>query len=193
VLSGTTEDLVADVLPAGAWLVDLGRHELRGVPRPERVVQLCHPDLRNDFPPLRTPKSVGVHNLPVQLTSFVGRGAQMTELEKLLVDNRLVTLTGAGGAGKTRLAVEVAARIAAEFGDGVWYVDLAPITHPGVVAVAVARALGLPDQPGRSTMDTLLRFVRDRQMLVVTETNGRYRFAIAGKPWSEYVSGATCW
>jgi predicted ATPase len=147
----------------------LGTHPLRDLPRPERVLQLCHPDLRNDFPPLRTPKSVGVHNLPVQLTSFVGRGAQMIDLEKLLVDNRLVTLTGAGGAGKTRLAVEIAARIAHEFGDGVWYVDLAPITHPGVVPVAVARALGLPDQPGRSTMDTLLRFVRDRQMLVLLD------------------------
>jgi predicted ATPase/class 3 adenylate cyclase/DNA-binding CsgD family transcriptional regulator len=169
VLSGTTEDLVVDVLPTDVWLTDLGRHELRGVPRPERVVQLCHPDLRNDFPPLRTAKAVVSHNLPVQLTSFVGRGAQMTDLEKLLVDNRLVTLTGAGGAGKTRLGVEIAARIAAEFGDGVWYIDLAPVTHPGVVAVAVARALGVPDQPGRFTMDTLLRFVRDRQMLVVLD------------------------
>jgi predicted ATPase len=169
VLSGTTEDLVADVLPADAWLVDLGRHELRGVPRPERVVQLCHPDLRNEFPPLRTASTVVSHNLPVQLTSFVGRGAPMTDVEKLLVDNRLVTLTGAGGAGKTRLAVEIAARIAAEFGDGVWYVDVAPVTHPAVVPVTVARALGLPDQPGRSTMDTLLRFVRDRQMLVVLD------------------------
>ena len=168
-LSGTTEDLVADVLPADAWLTDLGPHQLRGVPRPERVVQLCHPDLRNDFPPLRTTSTVVSHNFPVQLTSFVGRGAQMTDLEKLLVDNRLVTLTGAGGAGKTRLGVEIAARIAAEFGDGVWYVDLAPITHPGVVAVAVARAFGLPDQPGLSTMDTLLRFVRDRQMLMVLD------------------------
>jgi class 3 adenylate cyclase len=169
VLSGTTEDLVADVLPADAWLVDLGRHELRGVLRPERVVQLCHPDLRNDFPALRTTSTVVSHNFPVQLTNFVGRGAQMTELEKLLVDNRLVTLTGAGGAGKTRLAVEIAARIAAEFGDGVWCVDLAPVTHPGIVPVAVARAFGLPDQPGRSTMDTLLRFVRDRQLLVVLD------------------------
>jgi len=169
VLSGTTEDLVADVLPADAWLTDLGRHELRGVPRPERVVQVCHPDLRNDFPPLRTTSTVVSHNLPVQLTSFVGRGAQMTDLEKVLVDNRLVTLTGAGGAGKTRLGVEIAARIAAEFRDGVWYVDLAPITDPSVVPVTVARALGLPDQPGRSTMDALLRFVRDRQMLVVLD------------------------
>jgi predicted ATPase/class 3 adenylate cyclase len=169
VLSGATEDMVLDSLPADAWLTDLGTHALRDLPRPERVVQLCHPDLRCDFPPLRTAKAAVSHNLPVQLTSFVGRGAQMTDVEKLLVDNRLVTLTGAGGVGKTRLAVEIAARIAAEFRDGVWYVDLAPITHPAVVPVTVARALGLPDQPGRSTMDTLLRFVRDRQMLVVLD------------------------
>jgi class 3 adenylate cyclase len=167
VLSGATEELVVDSLPADAWLTDLGTHPLRDLPRPERVVQLCHPDLRNEFPPLRTSKGVGAHNLPVQLTSFVGRGARMTDVEKLLVDNRLVTLTGAGGANKTRLGVEIAARIAAEFGGGVWYVDLAPITHPAVVPVTVARAFGLPDEPGRSTMDTLLRFVRDRQMLVV--------------------------
>jgi predicted ATPase/class 3 adenylate cyclase/DNA-binding CsgD family transcriptional regulator len=169
VLSGTTEDLVADVLPADAWLVDLGRHELRGVPRPERVVQLCHPDMRNDFPPLRAPNVVVSHNLPVQLTSFVGREAEMHDARQLLADNRLVTLTGAGGAGKTRLGVEIAVRIAPEFRDGVWYVDLAPITHPGVVPVAVARALGLPDQPGRSTIDTITRFVTDRQMLVVLD------------------------
>ena len=105
----------------------------------------------------------------MQLTSFVGRDAQLTQLRELLTQNRLVTLTGAGGAGKTRLAIQVAARMAGEFGDGVWYVDLAPITDPELVAVTVARALGLPDQPGRSTMDTLLRFVRDRQMLVVLD------------------------
>ena len=77
----------------------------------------------------------------------------------MLAENRLVTLTGAGGAGKTRLAVEVAGQIAAEFPDGVWYVDLAPITDPELVPVTAARALGLPDQPGRSTTDTLLRFI----------------------------------
>src|SRR6516162_9023543 len=83
VLSGATEEMVVDRLPADAWLTDLGTHPLRDLPRPERVVQLCHPDLRNEFPPLRTPKSVGAHNLPLQLTSFVGREAQMTALEKL--------------------------------------------------------------------------------------------------------------
>jgi class 3 adenylate cyclase len=100
VLSGATEEMVVDRLPAGAWLTDLGTHPLRDLPRPERVVQLCRPDLRNDFPPLRTPKSVGAHNLPVQLTSFVGRQAEMHEVRQLLADNRLVTLTGAGGAAR---------------------------------------------------------------------------------------------
>ena len=179
VLSGATEVMVLDRLPAGAWLTDLGTHPLRDLPRPERVVQLCHPDLRNEFPPLRTADDVVAHGLPAQLTSFVGRGAQISEVRQLLAGNRLVTLTGAGGAGKTRLAVEIAARIAPEFRDGVWYVDLAPVTHPGVVPVTVARALGLPDQPGRSTMDTLLRFVRDRQMLVLLDNCEHLLEAIA--------------
>ena len=169
VLSGTTEDLVVDRLPADAWLTDLGTHPLRDLPRPERVVQLCHPDLRNDFPPLRTRETVVAQHLPVQFTSFVGREAEMNDVRQLLADNRLVTLTGAGGVGKTRLAVQVAAQMAGEFGDGVWYVDLAPITDPDLVPVAVTRALGLPDQPGRSTMDTLLRFVGDRRMLLVLD------------------------
>ena len=101
VLSGATEQLVVDWLPVDAGLADLGTHQLRDLPRPERVVQLRHPDIRNDFPPGDV-QSVDVRNLPVQLTSFVGRGAQITEVRKLLTDSRLVTLTGAGGAGKTR-------------------------------------------------------------------------------------------
>jgi predicted ATPase/DNA-binding CsgD family transcriptional regulator len=169
VLSGATEPLVVDWLPADAWLTDLGSHQLRDLPRPERVVQLCHPDLRNEFPPLRTPKSIAAQRLPVQLTTFIGRGPQIAEVRAMLADNRLVTLTGAGGVGKTRLAAEVAGQLMGEFAGGVWYVDLAPLTHPELVPVAVARALGLPDQPGRSTMDTVLRFVRDRQMLVVLD------------------------
>ena len=111
VLSGATEPIVADRLPEGVWLTELGSYPLRGVPRPERVVQLCHPDLHNEFPPLRVRQVVASHNLPAQLTSFVGRQAQMTELWQLVVGNRLVTLTGAGGAGKTRLAVEVTSEL----------------------------------------------------------------------------------
>ena len=105
----------------------------------------------------------------MQLTSFVGRDDQLAQVRELLNQNRLVTLTGAGGAGKTRLAIQIAGQLSDEFGDGIWYVDLAPITDPDVVPIAVARALELPDQPGRSTMDALLRFVRDRQMLVVLD------------------------
>ena len=169
VLSGATEQLVVDRLPEGAWLTDLGSHPLRDLPRPERVVQLCHPDLVNEFPPLRVLGTVVSQRLPAQLTSFVGRGTELTQLRELLAQNRVVTLTGAGGVGKTRLAIQVAAAMAPEFVDGVWCVDLAPLTDPELVAVTVARALGLPDQPGRSIMDSVLRFVRDRQLLVVLD------------------------
>jgi predicted ATPase/class 3 adenylate cyclase/DNA-binding CsgD family transcriptional regulator len=168
-LSGATEDLVFDRLPGDVWLMDLGSHELRDVSRPERVLQLCHPDLRNEYPPLRTAKAAAVSSLPAQLTSFVGRNAQIADVRKLLADSRFVTLTGAGGAGKTRLAIQIAAGVAGDVRDGVWYVDLAPITHPAVVPVAVAGALGLPDQPGQSTTDALLRFVGDRQILIVLD------------------------
>jgi predicted ATPase/class 3 adenylate cyclase/DNA-binding CsgD family transcriptional regulator len=168
-LSGTTEDLVAERLPADTWLVDLGTHSLRDLPRPERVMQLCHPDLVNDFAPLRVAKAVISQHLPAQFTSFVGRDRELARVRELLADNRLVTVTGAGGAGKTRLAVQVAGQLAGEFSGGVWYVDLAPITDPELVPTTAARALGLPDQPGRSTMDTLTRFIADRQMLVVLD------------------------
>jgi predicted ATPase/class 3 adenylate cyclase/DNA-binding CsgD family transcriptional regulator len=168
-LSGITEALVVDRIPDDAWLTDLGTHPLRDLPRPERVVQLSHPDLVNDFPPLRVVKAVVSQHLPMHLTTFIGRDEQLTQVRELLTQNRLVTLTGAGGAGKTRLAIQIAGHLSGEFGEGIWYVDLAPITDPDVVPIAVARAFELPDQPGRSTMDALLRFVRDRQMLVVLD------------------------
>jgi predicted ATPase/class 3 adenylate cyclase/DNA-binding CsgD family transcriptional regulator len=169
VLSGAAEEIIADHLPPGAWLLPLGSHQLRDLRRPERVIQLCHPDLHNEFPPLRLPERVASQGLPLQLTSFVGRTAQIGDLTRILSDNRLVTLTGSGGAGKTRLAIEVAGRIGAEFPDGTKYVDLAPITEPELVAVTTARLLGLPDQPGRSATDAVLRFIGDRQVLLVLD------------------------
>jgi predicted ATPase/class 3 adenylate cyclase/DNA-binding CsgD family transcriptional regulator len=169
VLSGTTGDLVADALPDDAWLADLGTHPLRDLPRPERVMQLCHPDLCNEFPPLRTREAAVVQHLPVQLTSFVGRDAEILKVRGLLAENRLVTLTGAGGVGKTRLAVEVAAAVAESYGDGTWYVDLAPLTDPELLPITVARTLGLPDQPGRAPQTALLQFVGNRHMLVVLD------------------------
>ncbi|MGA9674132.1 MAG: LuxR C-terminal-related transcriptional regulator [Mycobacterium sp.] len=169
VLSGATEPLVIDHLPDGVWLTELGSYPLRGVPRPERVMQLCHPDLRNEFPPLRVRQLAAAHNLPAQLTNFFGRQAVMAELLQILADKRLVTFTGAGGAGKTRLAIEIASQLTTEFPDGIWYVDLAPITNPGTTSVKVARTLGLPDQPGRSTADVLQRFFDDKSMLMVLD------------------------
>ena len=169
VLSATTSDLLADGLPDGAWMLDLGAHPLRDLPRPERVAQLCHADLHNDFPPLRAPKNGATQHLPPQFTNFVGRDAEIEEVLRIVGANRLVTLTGAGGVGKTRLAVQVAARLDGDFADGVWYVDLAPITDPDVVPLAVTRALGLPDQAGRTTMDTLTRVIAGRHVLVVLD------------------------
>lgn len=168
-LSGATEPLVADHLPDGVWLADLGSYPLRDLARPERVVQLCHPDLDNEFPPLRVRQAVASHNLPAQLTSFVGRQAQMAELLQMVSSHRLVTLTGAGGSGKTRLAVEVASQLLTEFSEGIWYVDLAPITNSAVAPLTVARTLGLPDQPGRSTKDTLVRFFGDKVILLLLD------------------------
>jgi predicted ATPase/class 3 adenylate cyclase/DNA-binding CsgD family transcriptional regulator len=164
VLSGVTEAIVIDSLPGDAWLSDLGVHALRGLPRPERVVQLCHPDIHSEFPPLRTEAAVAQH-LPVQLTSFIGREAQVLEVRGILADNRLVTLTGAGGSGKTRLAI----RTASEVGGDVRYVDLAPITDPDLAPVAVAGALGLREQPERSTTDTIVRYLSGRQLLIVLD------------------------
>jgi predicted ATPase/class 3 adenylate cyclase/DNA-binding CsgD family transcriptional regulator len=168
-VSGITRDLVVDQLPDDAWLTDLGTHQLGDLPRPERVAQLCHSDLDVEFPPLRTTGSVVPHGLPVQLTRFVGRVPLTNDVVKALSENRLVTLAGAGGVGKTRLAVQVAAQAAAEFDGNVWFVDLAPVTDPEVVPVAAIRALGLPDQPGRSATDTLSRFLGDRQVLLVLD------------------------
>jgi class 3 adenylate cyclase len=168
-LSGATEELTAERLPPGAWLTGLGTHSLRGVVRAERVTQLCHPDIRNEFPPLRTSDVVVVQNLPLQLTSFVGRGEEMKHVNQLLDEHRLVTLTGAGGAGKTRLSLETAAQRADEHPHGVWFIDLAPIADPVTVPVTAARVLGLPDQSGPSATDTLIRFISGRRILLVLD------------------------
>jgi predicted ATPase/class 3 adenylate cyclase/DNA-binding CsgD family transcriptional regulator len=169
VLSGTTHDVAVDRLPAGVWLTDLGRHRLPDLPRPERVVQVCHPELRNEFPPLHTPNVDAQELFSTQLTSFVGRDAEIREVRRILAHNRLVTLTGAGGAGKTRLAVQLAAQLVGEFCDGVSWADLAPVTDSQLVPLTVARALGLPDQPGRAIIDTLTGFIGNRRMLLVLD------------------------
>lgn len=175
VLSATTGDLVVDGLPVDAWLADLGSHRLRDLPRPVRVMQLCHRSLRNTFPALQTVKSVTAFTalgLAVPLTTFVGRSTQIIEVQALVVGKRLLTLSGPGGVGKTRLALQVAAHTIGEFPDGQWFVDLAPVTDPDMVAIAVVRALGLADQPGCpiKTREVLSRYIGDRRMLVVLDS-----------------------
>ena len=123
-LSDVTAALVADRLPDGSALIDLGLHRLKDLGRPERVWQLLHPDLRAEFPPLLSLDAFR-HNLPVQLSPLIGRRREIAEVVGLIEAERLVTLTGAGGVGKTRLALAVGAEVVAAFPGGVWFVELA--------------------------------------------------------------------
>ena len=124
--------------------------------------------MNDDYAPLGAADSVAASHLPVQLTSFVGREKQLTEITALLAENRLLTLTGPGGVGKTRLAVQVAAHISGEFGP-MWFIDLGSITDPDLVPLTVARALGLPDRRGRATVDTIAEFLTDRRVLLLLD------------------------
>ncbi|MEJ3743250.1 adenylate/guanylate cyclase domain-containing protein [Actinomycetes bacterium KLBMP 9797] len=159
----------ADPLPPEASLRDLGLHRLRGFDGRERLYQLVAPGLEEQFPRPRT-ADAGGHNLPSQVTSFVGRRAERAELARLIAGHRLVNVVGAGGAGKTRLAVEVADELVEEHPDGVWFVDIATVTDPGLVAFAIAAVLGLRSEPGRPMIDTLVEYAASRRMLLVLDT-----------------------
>ncbi|GIF57243.1 hypothetical protein Air01nite_33380 [Asanoa iriomotensis] len=156
-------------LPADASLIDLGLHRLRGFDDRERLFQLVAPGLAREFPRPRTVDEA-VHNLPTQVTSFVGRQTERAELTSLLRDNRLVTVVGAGGAGKTRVAVEVAGPLVDSYPDGVWFVDIATVTDPGLVAFAIAAVFGLRPEPGRPMIDTLVDHAAGKRMLLMLDT-----------------------
>ncbi|WDZ85474.1 ATP-binding protein [Micromonospora cathayae] len=159
----------AEPLPAGTSLLDLGLHKLRGFDDRERLFQVLAPGLEREFPRPRT-ADAAPHNLPTRVTSFVGREAERVELEGLMAGHRLVTVLGAGGAGKTRLAVELCAGLVEAYPDGVWFVDIATVTDPGLVPFAVAAVFGLRPEPGRPIMDTLVEYAATRRMLVVLDT-----------------------
>jgi len=167
-VSGTTSALVVGPLPAGTFLRDLGVHHLRDLSQPERVAQLCGPDLPAQFPPLRS-LDRAITNLPVQLTSFVGRAGELAEAGLLLADRRLLTLLGAGGCGKTRLAVQLAAELADQFTDGVWFADLAPLADPDLVARTLASAAGIAEVPGRPMIDVMTERLADAVVLVLLD------------------------
>ena len=160
VLSETTATLVADALPHGTSLRDLGRHVLKDVPRAERLSQLDIAGLPNDFPPLRS-SAERLGNLPDRLTSFVGRDQELGDLVELAQDARLVTLTGPGGIGKTSLAIEAARVLEPRFRDGAWLVSLAALDSPDQVRAAIAHGIGIFDGPERSAASAVLSFIAE--------------------------------
>ena len=169
-VSRATADMVADQLPADVSLMPLGRHRLRDLHRPEDVWQLATPDLNSQFPPLVSLDSFST-NLPVALTALIGRVEELTALGRLVREpgQRVVTLTGPGGVGKTRLALQAAADAVDAFPDGVWWVELAPIDSGDRVADAVAAALGIPESGAMSAADQLVASLRDRWALLVID------------------------
>jgi predicted ATPase len=168
ILSRTAWDLVRNALPDEMTLRDLGYHRLPDLESPEQIYQLEHPGLRSEFPPLRSLDTMP-HNLPLQLTSFVGREAEIEEVRKLLAAHRVVTLSGIGGQGKTRLALQLAAQVLKMFPDGVWFVELARLTDPARVPQAVANALGVREVPGRDVADMLMQHLCSQTALIVLD------------------------
>jgi len=168
VCSQATADLVRDSLPSPVGLVELGRHRLRDLSRPEVVFQVTHPDLPAGFPPLRTLDAFP-GNLPTERTALIGRSRELAKLADALDTHRLVTLTGVGGVGKTRLAVQLAADVLDRFPDGAWLVALASIRDPVLVPSAVAAALEIAERPGRPAHETLRDAIGSREMLVVLD------------------------
>ncbi|KNZ31674.1 MAG: hypothetical protein AD742_17050 [Methylibium sp. NZG] len=167
-LSRAVADRVAAALPTGASLRDLGRVRLRDLSSPEHVYQLLHPALRADFPPLRSLEATP-NNLAQQLNSFIGREREAGEVKAMLGAHRLVTLLGMGGIGKSRLSVQLGAEVMDGFADGVWLIELAPLSDPQLVPQAVASVLGVKEEAGRPVIDALLKFVRDRALLIILD------------------------
>lgn len=147
---------------------DLGSVRLRDLARPERLFQVTHPGLRAEFPPLHSLEETP-NNLPQALSSFVGREREIAQVKGLLLDNRLVTVLGMGGLGKTRLSLHVAAESLEEHRDGVWLVELAPVNDAGLIAQAVGSVLGVKEDAGCSLGEALTRYVRKRSLLIVLD------------------------
>jgi predicted ATPase/class 3 adenylate cyclase len=170
-LTRATAELVHDHLPDGTWLHDLGKHRLKDLERPENVFQLAAPGLQFEFPALNT-LDARPHNLPVQLTSFVGRESELSEVQSLLGKTRLLTLTGPGGVGKTRLALQAAAHCIENYPDGVFFVPLAAVTSPNFLTQVIAGAIRFSLEnfiSSRHPNDILMDYLRNRSLLLVLD------------------------
>jgi predicted ATPase/class 3 adenylate cyclase len=166
-VSATTSELVRDELPEGVGLRDLGLHRLKDLARPERIHQLAIADLPNEFPPLSTLETPT--NLPPERTSFVGRRGEVERVKEMLRGAGLLTLTGPGGGGKTRLALRAGAELLDHYRDGVLLVELGPIRDPDLVPSAIAEAVGARAEGWRPVLDTLREHVREREMLLILD------------------------
>ena len=167
-LSQAVVDGVREGLPAAVSLRDLGKVRLKDLSTPEHVYQVVHPQLRQEFPALRSLEATP-NNLPQQATSFIGREKELAELQRLLAKTRLLTLTGSGGCGKTRLCLQVAADSLERFPDGAWLVELAPLSDPGLVPQTVATVLGLKEEPGKPISQTLTDYLKDKRLLLLLD------------------------
>jgi predicted ATPase/class 3 adenylate cyclase/DNA-binding CsgD family transcriptional regulator len=167
-LSRAVYDLVVERLPAEVALVDQGTHRLRDLGRPEHVFALSHPELPQSAEPLRSLDALP-NNLPEQLTSFVGRQRELSDIADALGATRLLTLTGAGGCGKTRLAAQAAADVLDRFPGGAWWVELAPLADPDAVAPTLSEALGVKPLPGQSSLEASLAKLGENRALIVLD------------------------
>lgn len=167
-LSQATYELLRDLLPEGIYLRDLGEHRLKDLARREHIYQVIASDLEADFPPLRTLDSYP-NNLPLQLSSFIGRMREMEEVHRKLADSRLVTLIGPGGTGKSRIALQVAADLTDQFNDGVWVVDFTTLTDPGLVSQSVASVLSIREEGQRPLKETLKEKIGENKLLLVLD------------------------
>ncbi|MBV9334227.1 MAG: adenylate/guanylate cyclase domain-containing protein [Candidatus Eremiobacteraeota bacterium] len=167
-LSNTTADLVRDALPPELALRDLGLHGLKDLSRAEHVFQVHAPQLADSFPALRSLDALP-NNLPIQLTSFVGRDEQVAEIEALLQRGPLLTVAGPGGVGKTRCALQAGADLLETFGDGVWLTDLAPLTDASLVTGAIAATLRVRPVPSRPLLETVIEFLEARRLLLIQD------------------------
>jgi predicted ATPase/class 3 adenylate cyclase len=168
-ISGSLQQLVDHVLPAGVALRDLGDHRLKDLPGPEHVYQLVIDGLPSDFPPLRS-LDARPNNLPAWISSFVGRQRETAQISERIGSVRLLTLTGPGGTGKTRLAVRVAAELLERFGDGCWYVPLETVTQADLVAPAIADAVGIRIPGGQAPLEVLRASLAPRELLLVLDS-----------------------
>ncbi len=178
-LSETTRSLVENALPAELSVRELGTHRLKDLARAEHLYQLTIDGLPADFPALRTLEATP-NNLPTQLTSFIGRDDQVRDATALLARSRLLTLTGPGGTGKTRLSLQLAANVLDKYPDGVFFVPLAAVHDPALVASAIAQALSLQISGSRHAIDVLLEYLRDKQTLLVLDNFEQLLPAAAG-------------